>query len=84
MTTLWTNFGLEIVNDQGWQGTYVDFQGEFQSSKKYKFDALTEGLERTMKTVGLLDGAMHIQAVLYRTTRIKILCMEGNQWNQGE
>jgi hypothetical protein len=34
--------------------------------------------------VGLLDGAMHVQAVLYRTTRTKILCMEGNHWNQGE
>jgi hypothetical protein len=43
-----------------------------------------EELEREMRSVGLLDGAMHVQAVLYRTTRIKILCMEGNQWNQGE
>jgi hypothetical protein len=36
------------------------------------------------KYVGLPDGAMHVQAVLYRTTRIKTLCMEGSHWNQGE
>jgi hypothetical protein len=34
--------------------------------------------------VGLLDGAMHVWAVLYRATRTKILYMEGNHWNQGE
>jgi hypothetical protein len=34
--------------------------------------------------VGLLDGAMHVWAVLYRATRIKTLCMEGGHWNQGE
>jgi hypothetical protein len=35
----------------------------------------------TANIVGLLDGAMHVQAVLYRTTRIKTLCMEGSHWN---
>jgi hypothetical protein len=35
-------------------------------------------------SVGLLDGAMHVWAVLYRATRIKTLCMEGGHWNQGE
>jgi hypothetical protein len=34
--------------------------------------------------VGMLDGAMHVWAVLYRATRTKILCMEGSHWNQGE
>jgi hypothetical protein len=34
--------------------------------------------------VGLLDGAMHVWAVLYRATRIKTLYMEGSHWNQGE
>jgi hypothetical protein len=28
--------------------------------------------------VGLLDGAMHVWAVLYRATRTKTLCMEGS------
>jgi hypothetical protein len=31
-----------------------------------------------LDSVGLLDGAMHVQAVIYRTTRIKALCMEGS------
>jgi len=34
--------------------------------------------------VGLLDGAMHVWAALYRAIRIKTLCMEGSHWNQGE
>jgi len=34
--------------------------------------------------VGLLDGAIHVWAVPYRTTRIKTLYMEGSHWNQGE
>jgi hypothetical protein len=25
---------------------------------------------------------MHVWAVLYRTTRTKLLCMERNHWNQ--
>jgi hypothetical protein len=33
--------------------------------------------------IGLLDGAIHVWAVLYRATRIKTLCMEGGHWNQG-
>jgi hypothetical protein len=28
--------------------------------------------------VGLLDGAMHVWAVLYRATRTKALCVEGS------
>ena len=43
-----------------------------------------EGWLVWVTNVELLDGAMHVQAVLYRTTRIKILCIKGNQWNQGE
>jgi hypothetical protein len=39
---------------------------------------------KAVDTVGLLDGAMHVWAVLYRATRTKILCMEGSHWNQGE
>jgi hypothetical protein len=42
------------------------------------------GLYTYYYSVGLLDGAMHVWAILYRTTRIKILCMEGGHWNQGE
>jgi hypothetical protein len=33
------------------------------------------------RTVGLLDGAMHVWAVLYKATRIKALCIEGSYWN---
>jgi hypothetical protein len=39
-------------------------------------------LSLDQRLVGLLDGAMHVWAVLYRTTRTKLLCMERNHWNQ--
>jgi len=37
-----------------------------------------------VEDVGLLDGAMHVWADLYRATRTKTLCLEGSHWNRGE
>jgi hypothetical protein len=51
LTTLRKNIGHEIVNDHGSQGTYVVYQDGLQLSikKKYKLNAITEGLERIME-----------------------------------
>jgi len=43
-----------------------------------KITLVTVSVLVTVIAVGLLDGAMHVWAALYRATRTKTLCMEGS------